>query len=114
MLISGDIAELDLGLPEGREAGFRHPAVVVTAQRVLDAGPSVVQVVPLTTTIRGFGSEVLVEPDSSNGLEHASAAQCQHVRAVSTGRVDRVRGNVGFAALAQIRDVIGLILDIPS
>ena len=56
MLTSGDVAELDLGLPAGREAGFRHSAVVVTAQRILDAGPNVVQVVPLTTTIRGFGS----------------------------------------------------------
>jgi hypothetical protein len=43
-----------------------------------------------------------------NGLEHPSAAQCQHVRAVSIGRVDRVRGNVGAVALRQIRDVIGL------
>lgn len=114
MLTSGDIAELDLGHPAGREAGYRHPAVVVTAQRILDAGPNVVQVVPLTTTVRGFGSEVLVDPDDGNGLEHTSAAQCQHVRAVSIGRVDRVRGNVGAVALSQIRDVIGLILDIPS
>ena len=112
MLTSGDIAELELGPPAGREAGYRHPAVVVTAQRILDAGPNVVQVVPLTTTIRGFGSEVLIEPDGNNGLQHASAAQCQHVRAVSIRRVDHVRGNVGAVALTQIRDVIGLILDI--
>ncbi len=114
MLTSGDIAELDLGPPAGREAGFRHPAVVVTAQRILDAGTNVVQVVPLTTTIRGFGSEVLVEPDDTNGLGRVSAAQCQHVRAVSIGRTERVRGNVGAVVLTQIRDVIGLILDIPS
>ncbi|MDX2342415.1 MAG: type II toxin-antitoxin system PemK/MazF family toxin [Acidimicrobiia bacterium] len=114
MLTSGDIAELDLGLPAAREAEFRHPAVVVTAQRILDAGPNVVQVVPLTSTIRGFGSEVLIEADADNGLEHASAAQCQHVRAISIARVDRVRGNVGAVALTQIREVIGLILDIPS
>lgn len=114
MLTSGDIAELDLGPPAGREAGYRHPGVVVTAQRILDAGPSVIQVVPLTTTIRGFGSEVLIEPDENNSLQHASAAQCQHARAVSIGRVDHVRGNVGAVALTQIRDVIGLILDIPA
>jgi mRNA-degrading endonuclease toxin of MazEF toxin-antitoxin module len=35
-------------VPAGREAGFLHPAVVVTEQRILDANPSVVQVVPLT------------------------------------------------------------------
>jgi mRNA interferase MazF len=114
MLTSGDVAELDLGLPSGKEAGLRHPAVVVTAQRILDARPNVVQVVPLTTTIRGFGSEVVVEPDDDNGLKGLSAAQCQHVRAISIGRVNGVRGNVGPAALTQIRDVIGLILDIPS
>ncbi|MEN8234922.1 MAG: type II toxin-antitoxin system PemK/MazF family toxin [Actinomycetota bacterium] len=114
MLTSGDVVELDLGAPAGREAGFRHPAVVVTSQRVLDAGPNVVQVVPLTTTIRGFGSEVPLEPDSANGLVHSSAAQCQHVRAVSPGRVEQIQGNVGPIALTQIRDVLGLILDIPS
>ena len=113
MLTSGDVVELDLGVPAGREAGFRHPAVIVTAQRILDATPSVVQVVPLTSTIRGFGAEVRVEPDQDNGVDQLSAAQCQHVRGVSPGRVDRVRGNVGVAVLAQIRDVIGLILDIP-
>ena len=113
MLTSGDIVALTLGPPAGNEAGFRGPAVVVTAQRILDASPTVIQVVPLTTTIRAFGSEVRIDPDDGNGMDRTSAAQCQHIRAVSTGRVDRVRGNVGTTALAQIRDVIGLVLDIP-
>ena len=114
MLNSGDIVELDLGIPSGREAGLRRPAVVVTAQRILEASPSIVQVVPLTTTVRGFGSEILVEPDGSNGLDRATAAQCQHVRAVSVGRIDRVLSNVGGVVLAQIRETLGLILDIPQ
>jgi mRNA interferase MazF len=114
MLTSGDVIDLDLGLPEGREAGFRHPAVVITAQRILDAQPAVVQVVPLTSTIRSLTAEITVEPDDANGLQQGWAAQCQHVRAVSTGRVEQVRGNVGPTALSQIQDTIGLILDIPS
>ena len=114
MLISGDVVALDLGLPEGREAGFRHPAVVVTAQRILDAQPSVIQVVPVTTTVRGFASEITIEPDNDNGLRHQSVAQGQHIRAVSPGRVDEVHGNVGPTALSQICDTLGLILDIPT
>ena len=114
MLTSGDVIDLDLGHPEGREAGFRHPAVLITAQRILDAQPTVIQVVPLTTTIRGFTSEIAVEPDDTNGLQQRSAAQCQHVRAVSTRRVAQVRGNAGPVVLSQIRDAIGLILDIPT
>ena len=59
MPTSGDVVELDLGLPRAREAGFRHPAVVVTAQRILDSAPAVVHMVPLTTTIRRFHSEIV-------------------------------------------------------
>lgn len=43
-----------------------------------------------------------------------SAAQCQHVRSVSTGRVEQVRGNVGPAVVGQIRETIALILDIAT
>lgn len=111
---SGDVVDLDLGLPAGREAGFRHPAVVVTAQRILDASPTVVHVVPLTSQLRGFASEVTIEPDPTNGLSEVSSAQCQHLRAVATGRVESVRGNVGAAVLAELRELIGIILDIPG
>lgn len=110
---SGDIVDLDLGKPVGREAGFSHPAVLVTAQRVLDASPSVVHVVPLTSTIRSFGSEVLVEPDAHNGLDVASAAQCQHLRAISPRRLLAILGDIGTVHLAQIRETIAVLLDIP-
>lgn len=65
MPTSGDVVDLDLGVPEGREAGFLHPAVLVTSQRILDAHPAVVHVVPLTTTLRPFHSEIVIEPATS-------------------------------------------------
>jgi mRNA interferase MazF len=113
MPTSGDVVDVDLGAPEGREAGFRHPGVLVTAQRILNAGPSVVHVVPVTTTIRGFHSEIAIEPDEASGLMAPSAGQCQHVRAVSTSRVVATRGNVGPAVLAELREAIAVILDLP-
>lgn len=113
MPTSGDVVDLELGVPEGREAGFRHPAMLVTAQRILDGHPSVVHVVPLTSTIRRFHSEVMIEPDVSNGLAAVSAAQCQHIRAVSPQRLVGVRGNVGAAVLAQVRETIAVLLDLP-
>jgi mRNA-degrading endonuclease toxin of MazEF toxin-antitoxin module len=113
MPTSGDVVELQLGRPERREAGFRHPAVLVTAQRILDAAPSVVHVVPLTSTIRPFQSEIVIEPDASNGLSVVSAAQCQHIRAVSPRRIVEVRGNVGSAVLAQVHETVAVLLDLP-
>ncbi|MGH3848816.1 MAG: type II toxin-antitoxin system PemK/MazF family toxin [Pseudonocardiaceae bacterium] len=113
MPTSGDVVDLEFAIPQGGEAGFGHPAVLVTAQRILDAGPSVIHVVPLTRTIRPFHSEVVVEPDEANGLDVASAAQCQHIRAVSTRRVTGIRGNVGTNVLIQLRETIAVILDLP-
>lgn len=113
MLTSGDVVDLDLGSPVGREAGLRHPAVVVSAQRILDRDPHVVQIVPLTSTLHDFESEVTIEPEFVNGLTVTSSAQCQHIRAISTARVLGIRGNVGPVLLAQIRETLSVILDIP-
>lgn len=112
MLTSGDVVRLDVGTPTGSEAGLLRPAVVVTAQRVLSQDPRVVHVVPLTTTVRQWASEVPVPPDVVAGVKRESAAQCQHVRAVSTARVLEPLGNVGPVLLQQIRETLAVLLDL--
>ena len=112
MLTPGDVVQLELGVPAGSEAGLTRPAVVVTAGRLLAQGPRVIQVVPLTRTLRGYESEVHVVADPANGLKADSAAQCQHIRAVATERVHDTIGNVGPAALTQVREVLAALLDL--
>ena len=111
MLTPGDVVELDLGMPSGSEAGLRRPAVVVTAARILRGGPNVVQVIPLTRTIRESGSEVVIAPDEHNGLDAVSSAQCQHIRSVAIARVTARVGNVGPMALHQLRSTLAVLLD---
>ena len=112
MLTPGDVVDLDLGMPSGSEAGLRRPAVVVTAARVLRGGPNVVQVVPLTRTIRHSAAEVVVEPDELNRLEAPSSAQCQHVRSVATSRIHERTGNIGPLLLSEVRETLALLLDL--
>jgi len=111
MLTPGDVVELDLGAPSGAEAGLRRPAIVVTAEHILSGEPNVIQVVPLTRTIRDSGAEIVVEPDAHNGLSAVSAAQCQHIRSVATNRVGARLGNVGPVALRQLRNTVATIID---
>jgi mRNA interferase MazF len=108
----GDVQLADLGEPQGREAGFARPVVVVTAQLVLDQRPSVLHVVPLTSTIRSYRSEVPIEPDPGNGLAAVSAAQCQHIRAIAVERLRAPIGNVGPQALTQMREILADLLDL--
>ena len=68
---------------------------------------------PLTTTLRRFHSEVIVEPDTDNGLPVVSAAQCQHMRSVSLHRIVARRGSVSAISLTRMRETIAVILDLP-
>lgn len=112
MLTPGDVVKLDLGPPVGSEAGLQRPAVVVTAGRVLRGRPNVVQVVPLTRTLRHSSTEVAITPDDGNGLTELSSAQCQHVRSVATARIQERTGNVGPVALGEVREVLALLMDL--
>jgi len=112
MLKPGDVVELDLGTPTGSEAGVRRPAIIVTAGRVLRGGPNVVQVVPLTRTIRQSATEVIIDPDEDNCLAGPSSAPCQHVRSVAATRLQGRTGNVGPVALREVRETITLLLDL--
>ena len=70
--------------------------------------------VPLTSTTRPFGSEVLIAAEPTTGPDRPPAAQCQHIRAVSPRRVHELRGNVGGLVLTQIRETIAVLLDVPA
>jgi len=110
MLTSGDVVDVDFGEPKGREAGFVRPAVVATAQAILDESPNIVQVIPVTSIDRQFRTEIPIGLSVANGLDAPSVAQCQHIRAVSPDRIAATRGNVGPATLAQIRELIGRVV----
>ncbi len=111
MLAPGDVIGCDFGNPVGSEAGHRRPAVVVTSAEVLATFQRTIQVVPLTTTLREWPSDIDVTAD---GLTEASAAQCHLVLTIAEQRIVNTDnyGNVGPVALVQIRQMIAVLLDI--
>ncbi len=48
----------------------------------------------------------------TDGLDHDSAAQTQHIRAVATTRVHLRLGNIGPVGLAQVRDTLAVLLEL--
>ncbi len=109
---AGDLVEVDFGIPAGSEPGFRRPAVVITSDAVLEARPRTVHVVPVTTNVqRAYLSDVRLD-DSE--LQRDSVAQCHLCTVVSVERVGPPSGAIGAVALAQIRSIVGDLLDIPG
>ena len=79
MLTPGDVVELRPRHSRWQRSRTARPAIVVTAARVLRGGPNVVQVVPLTRTIRTSSTDLVIEPDLDTRLlrpPRPSASTC--------------------------------------
>jgi len=99
---SGEIAIIDFRVPIGSAPALVRPAVVVTAQPTLDEFEQTFHVVPLTSTKRQWPSDVSTE---------RGHAQCHLLTIVDQSQVkERTKENVGPVTLAQIREILSLLL----
>ena len=109
---AGDIVTVHFGTPIGSEAGFRRPAVIITADAFLHYRPTTVLAVPLTSTARTFPSHIPVAVDEQNALDNASWILVEQLRAVAIERCGPVTGNVGSVVIHQVLDVLAMITGI--
>ncbi len=99
---SGEIVVVDFGLPKGSAPALIRPAVVITAQATLDHFDRTFHVVPITSTRRGWPTDV----STTRG-----EAQCHLVTTVDRSQiVDGDTENVGPMVLAQIREIVAILL----
>jgi mRNA-degrading endonuclease toxin of MazEF toxin-antitoxin module len=99
---SGEIVIIDFGFPIGSTPALVRPAVVITAQATLDEFDRTFHVVPITTTLRNWPTDVA----TPRGL-----AQCHLVTTVDQVQIiDRTSENVGPVTLAQIREVVAILI----
>ena len=102
---AGDIVRIDFGTPSRGKPGFVRPAVVVTSNDVLNFTQHAIVVVPCTTNVRGWLTEVSVVD--------FGVAQAHLPTTVSIDRVVESTGkNVGPVALTQIRELIADLLEL--
>ncbi len=108
---SGDILVVDFGVPIGSTPALVRPAVVVTADLTLSLFSTTFHVVPITRNVeRSWASDV---PLVDVSLPDDSVAQCHLCGVVDRLQIVNETGtNVGPVLLAQIRSVLGDLLDI--
>ncbi|WP_419842471.1 type II toxin-antitoxin system PemK/MazF family toxin [Candidatus Poriferisodalis sp.] len=100
---AGDVVQCDFGTPARGEPGFVRPAVVVTADEVLEFGQHAVVVVPCTSRRRGWLSEI--------EIAGFGVAQAHLPTTVSVDRIVESTGtNIGPVALRQIRELLADLL----
>jgi len=94
----GEIWYANLNPTEGSEqAGFRP--VVVLSGNLMNRYLNVVIVCPLTTKIKNYKGNVLLAPNSENGISKTSEIMLMHVRSVAKQRLKEKIGSISTSEL---------------
>lgn len=105
----GEIWQADLNPVKGSEqAGFR-PVVIISGNLLNQHLPNVI-VMPLTTKIRRYKGNSILQPSLSNGLKSESEMLIFHIRPVSKDRLVKQIGKIDKADLAQATKTLNDIL----
>lgn len=107
----GEIYDVDLGQPVGREPAFIRPSVVVSTDGLNNSAGDLVVVVPVGSKSYRLRSHVELEPGRS-GLDHLSYARCDQIRVVSTRRLVTRRGVAAIDEVHAIDQALRFILDL--
>lgn len=105
----GEIWYADLNPSKGSEqAGFR-PVVIISGNLLNELLPVVI-VMPLTTKIKRYKGNPVIQPTRSNGLKDVSELLVFHVRSVSRHRLVEKMGSIEREALQRAIKTLNDIL----
>ncbi len=95
----GEIWQANLNPTKGNElAGFRP--VVILSGNLLNQHLPIVIVAPLTTRIKNYKGNPVLNPDKENGLKSESEVLVFHIRSVSKDRLVKRMGSITKTELA--------------
>jgi mRNA interferase MazF len=98
----GEIWYVDLNPVRGSEQKGYRPVVIISGN-LLNTYLQVVIVCPLTTKIKGYKGNIILEPDDTNRLAEKSEIMIFHIRSISKARLIRKIGDITEENLAEIK-----------
>lgn len=104
-----EIWEMYFNPVKGSEQSGRRPAVIISGNALNDNLNTVI-VCPLTTKIKKYKGNVVLSPNSFNGLEKQSEILVFHIRSVSKERFKNKLGSITNEELQQIKKTLNDLL----
>ena len=105
----GEIWYVDLNPVKGSEQSGYRPVVIISGN-LLNRYLKVVIVCPLTTKIKNYKGNIVLNPTSENGLANKSEILLFHIRSVSKSRFIREIGKITQEQLGELIDNLNDIL----
>lgn len=106
----GEIWNANLSPTEGSEqAGFR-PVLIISGNLMNDLAPVVV-ICPLTTKLKRYHGNLIIQPNDMNKLKVESEVLTFHVRSVAKVRLKQKIGKLTTAELKRVHSCLNDLLN---
>ncbi len=105
----GEIWSCDLNPTKGSEQSGYRPVVIISGN-VLNSYLQIVIVCPLTTKIKNYKGNVILDPNETNNLNNRSEILTFHIRSVSKARLIQKIGSISPSELTRIKKCLNEIL----
>jgi len=98
----GEIWYADLNPAKGSEQKGARPVVIISGNMMNTYLPVVITC-PLTTKIKEYKGNVILEADKTNGLDERSEVMVFHIRSISKTRLYKKAGDITAGQLKEIK-----------
>lgn len=99
----------DLDPARGSEQRGNRPVVIISGD-LLNEYLKIVIACPLTSKIKNYKGNLILEPSEQNGLQDKSEVMTFHIRSISKERLVRKTGSISEGELAGIKQGLDDIL----
>lgn len=93
----------------GSEQSGRRPAVIISGNLVNDNVRTVI-VCPLTSKLKKYKGNLILNPNDKNGLDKTSEVMTIHIRSLSKERLKRKIGEISDSEMAVIIESLDKII----
>ena len=104
----GEIWYVNLDPVKGSEQAGYRPVVIISGN-MMNKYLKVVIACPLTTSIKNYKGNIILEPDEQNGLKTTSEILLFHIRSISK---DRMIKKIGTVSKEHLDELINNLNDI--
>jgi mRNA interferase MazF len=105
----GEIWYADLNPVKGSEQKGTRPVVIISGN-LMNEYLNTVICCPITSKVKNYKGDVVLQPGKTNGLKQASEILTAHIRSVSKERLVRRIGTISKNELEQVKEGLSDIL----
>ena len=109
-MLQGEIWYANLSPTKGSEQAGLRPVLIISGN-LLNQYLNIVICCPLTTKIKNYKGDLVLEPNKSNGLKRTSEILTFHIRSISKERLTKKVGKISAGEIKELKKYLNEILE---